>query len=63
MHIRRYGRMTVCSVPTLHTEGEWVVVVRVTGPQPVDDGAGLGVGGEEDLAHVGREVEHRLGAA
>ena len=55
--------MTVCSVPTLHTEGEWVVVVRVTGPQPVDDGAGLGVGGEEDLAHVGREVEHRLGAA
>ena len=51
------------AMPTLHTEGEGVVVVRIAGPQPVDDGAGLGVSGEEHLPHVGREVEHRLGAA
>ena len=46
---------------TDNTEADGILVVSITGSQPVDDGARLGVRREQDGPHVGTEVQHRLG--
>ena len=48
------------TILTYNSEADGVLVISITGSQPVDDGARFGVGRQQDRPHVGTEVQHRL---